>query len=106
MLLARLHSIATGRIVAAAYLLGVGACAEPMISAPNAVATASNAPPPAKVPLPKFDRVDYRHPEQYRELLPSLGDRATIERVAATLESGTTWDKLRAIAAWMDEHVR
>jgi hypothetical protein len=55
---------------------------------------------------PKFDRIDYAHPEKYVDLPATLGKKATIEKTAAEIKATTPRKKLAAIGAWIDVHLK
>jgi hypothetical protein len=58
------------------------------------------------VPEPRLDRVDYAHPEKYLGLPATLGTKAGIEKIAGEVRGATPREKLAAIGAWIDAHVK
>jgi len=58
------------------------------------------------IPAPKFDRVDYAHPEKYIDIPAKLGDAATVRKVAAEIKATTPRSKLGAIGAWISSHIK
>jgi hypothetical protein len=59
-----------------------------------------------EIPEPRLDRIDYAHPEKYVEPTPSLGKKATLEKIAGEIQGATPRGKLGAIGAWIDAHLK
>jgi hypothetical protein len=58
------------------------------------------------IPEPRLDRIDYAHPEKYVDLPGTLGKKATLEKIAAEIGGATPTEKIAAIGAWIDEHLK
>jgi hypothetical protein len=73
------------------------------VRAPVAPASA----PPAATDGPRFDRIDYAHPERYVAIQPSFGARATIEAAAAEVETTPDAEKqLIAIGRYLGRRLK
>jgi transglutaminase-like putative cysteine protease len=83
-------------------VLGVLSCA-PTSSPQRQVAPSSSG---AIVPRPDFERIDYAHPEAYVSIAPAIANGATVARVATEIRGETAEEKLRAIATWINAHLR
>lgn len=62
--------------------------------------------PAADVPACDFDRVDHAKPDACLALPPTLGKKATIEKIAAEAKAATPRKSLAAIWAWIDSHLK
>jgi len=66
----------------------------------------AGSPPRPWTNTSAYDAVDYAHPERHLALVPSLGDRAAIERAAEEVRAGAGGrDALVAATSWFDAHV-
>ena len=71
-----------------------------------ALAASGKARGADEIPEPRLDRVDYAHPEKYLALPPTLGTKATIEKIAAEVGGASPREKLASIGRWIGEHVK
>ena len=61
--------------------------------------------PITEIPIPSCDRIDYSHPDPYATLIPHLGNKEHILKIAATIGGKTPEEKLVAIGRWVHSHL-
>jgi len=59
-----------------------------------------------EIPTPRLDRVDYAHPEKYVDVPTTLCSKALIEKIAGEIHGATAREKLAAVGAWIDAHLK
>ncbi|NUN52124.1 MAG: transglutaminase family protein [Planctomycetaceae bacterium] len=65
--------------------------------------------PPAEageIPTPKFDRVDYAHPEKYLDLPTKIGKKETLEGIVEKVKAKSPRETLAAIGTWISSNLK